>query len=290
MTSLRDPRLEKALEVAPDAHLRPDARTRQAIIQAASAAVQGQPARKPVAWWQPLWPAGGAGRMPWNAAFATVLLAGFVTLLWQGRPVPDARLDEAAPSAQRTQQAAPPAAQPAEAPATASDAAAPAGTMPPPSVPTAPAQAVRKKVQPPPAAAADPVPVPAPGLAAGNALGRAAPMATPDSPALQGWTELRITQGNQTWRLARADANALAAQVRRLAPTSGEGALPGAVSLRIAFAQGEDVLAELALGEEPWVRWTLLRGGFAGQWTAQADPGQLQTLQIELRRLGVPAR
>lgn len=115
-------------------------------------------------------------------------------------------------------------------------------------------------------------------------------MATPESPALQGWTELRITQGGQTRRLARADANALAAQVRRLAPTSGDGALPGAVSLRIAFAQEDEVLAELALGEEPWVRWTLLRAGFAGQWTAQADPGQWQTLQIELRRLGVPAR
>ncbi|HSV52147.1 MAG TPA: hypothetical protein VLJ57_08535, partial [Burkholderiaceae bacterium] len=111
-----------------------------------------------------------------------------------------------------------------------------------------------------------------------------------DSPALEGWNGLRITQGGETRRLARADASALAAQVRRLAPTAGGESLAGAVSLRIEFAQGDELLAVLELGEEPWVRWTLLRPGFAGRWAGQADRGQLQALQLELRRLGVAPR
>lgn len=370
MTSLRDPRFEKALEAAPDAHLRPDARTRQAVLQAAAAAVQPQSVRQPVAWWRRWWsgPAeGGAGRMPWNAAFATVLLAGFVTLLWQGQPVPDARLDDA-PVDKAARQSTPqvqsapsgtPAARPATPAKAAADSAAHAkpseraprqepapAAVPAPAIAqersseaatgavaqSAPPAPATREVQPPPpttqpsmstAAPAPPAPAPdqradaavapaqpsaraqasaalpalsappraaAPGLAAGGALGRAAPVAVPDSAALQGWTELRIAQGGQTLRIARADATALAAQVRRVAPTSGAGALPGTSSLRIAFAQGDEVLAELELGEPPWVRWTLLRAGFAGQWTAQADRGQLQTLQLELQRLGFTAR
>jgi hypothetical protein len=131
----------------------------------------------------------------------------------------------------------------------------------------------------------------APGLAAGSAFSRAAPASLPDSPAIEGWDTLRVTQGGQTWRVPRAQVTALAAQARRLAPTTGSGdALPGSVSQRIEFAQGDEVLAVLELGEERWVRWTLLRPAFAGRWTAQADRGQLMALQLELQRLGLPAR
>jgi hypothetical protein len=115
-------------------------------------------------------------------------------------------------------------------------------------------------------------------------------MAAADSPALEGWDGLRVTQGGQTWRLARTEAGALDAQVRRLAPTTGGDALPGAVSLRIELAQGDAVLAVLELGDAPWVRWTLLRPAFAGSWVGQADRGQLQSLQLELRRLGIGQR
>jgi hypothetical protein len=359
MTSLRDPRFEKALQAAPDAHLRPDAHTRQAVLAAAAAAVQTQSAHQPVAWWRRQWfggAGGGAGRMPWNAALATVLLAGFVTLLWQGQPVPDAQRAEA-PASEAMRQTAPSPAKPTQAPVAAGDAvpSIPPSTapspksapQPPPQAPPAPsakaaadadarADAPRSapRQEPVPAPAATPAPAiaqersseaaptssaqradaaaapaessasaqasaalseparaAAPGLAAGSALGRAAPVSTPDSAALQGWTELRITQGGQTRRIARADATALAAQVRRLAPAnSGESAMPRAPTLRIAFAQGDEVLAEFELGEPPWVRWTLLRAGFAGQWAAQADRGQLQTLQLELQRLGFTAR
>jgi hypothetical protein len=406
MTSLRDSRFEKALEAAPDAHLRPDARTRQAVLQAAAAAVQAQPARPPVARWRRWWSGGadgGAGRMPWNAAFATVLLAGFVTLLWQGQPVPDARLDDAppvtkpaeapavaadvvpsvppitappnAPSPPPTPQAqSAPSGAPAARPATPAKAAADSAARvappqsakrqePAPASAPAPAPApapaiaqersseagtgamapsapaiVTRELRPPPdtaqpasaaaasaaaslSPAARPMPAPradaaaatpesglrgltsaepaaparaaAPGLAAGNAFGRAAPLATHDPPALHGWTELRITQGGRTRRVARVEAAALAAlaeQMRRLVPIAGEGVLHGDTFVRIAFVQGDAVLAELELGEPPWVRWTLLRPGFAGQWTAQADRGQLLTLQLELQRLGFTAR
>lgn len=98
MKSLRDARLQQALTHAPDADLAPDASTRQAILQHAAAAVapaaQSAAARRP--WWRVLWPEPGASRMPWNAAFATVVLAGFITVLWQGRPVPEAQPDDAA--------------------------------------------------------------------------------------------------------------------------------------------------------------------------------------------------
>jgi hypothetical protein len=45
-------------------------------------------------WWRRLFGGGGTGaRMPWNAAFATVLVATFVAVLWHREPVPDAQLD-----------------------------------------------------------------------------------------------------------------------------------------------------------------------------------------------------
>jgi hypothetical protein len=61
--------------------------------------------------------------MPWNAAFATVLVATFVTVLWQREPVPDARLDGEA----RVAQSPAPAPMPpsAEAPPAASQSPAP---------------------------------------------------------------------------------------------------------------------------------------------------------------------
>jgi hypothetical protein len=389
MTELRDVRFQQALEAAPDAHMAPDVRTRLAIQNMAAAAVKPQPAASapvPAAWWHRLL-GSGSNRLPWNAAFATVLLAGFVTLLWHDKPVPDAQLDEAPaprassearPAAQVPQPVPSPAPNPAPVPmpAPARDSRA----EPPPPSPTSPqrqagatrtpsaeearspgqrqqpagganetrkqAQVRERETSPPvadqadanpgaaasqppvafpqsmsqaPAAAPAPAPAPAPaisaapkaaaeqsaradaapaptlraapGLAAGGAFSRAAPAASPDSPAIEGWDALRIAQDNRTWRVARAQATALAAQVRRLAPTTGGGdPLPGTVSQRIEFMQGDEPLAVLELGEEPWVRWTLLRPGFAGRWTAQADRGQLMSLQLALQRLGLPPR
>ncbi|MBN9409559.1 MAG: hypothetical protein J0H69_10455 [Burkholderiales bacterium] len=120
---LRDARLVRALEHAPDAHLRPDGAVRAAVLSAAREAVA--PPAAPVRPGWRAWFGGGRGAgMPWNAAFATLLVAGFVTLLWQGEPVPEARLDTppppAAPAAAPAEvPAAPGAASPAPAPAPA---------------------------------------------------------------------------------------------------------------------------------------------------------------------------
>jgi hypothetical protein len=83
MTELRDARLRKAMEEAPDATLRPPAGTRDAIRAAAHAAVE--PA------WRRWWPASGPGRTPWLAAFASLLVATLVVLVWHGQEVPGAR-------------------------------------------------------------------------------------------------------------------------------------------------------------------------------------------------------
>ncbi len=95
---LRDARLRRALEHAPDNEALPEARTREAILKmahnlaAATPPAATVPAAQP--WWRRLFGGGEArARMPWNAAFATLLVVGFVTVLWRQEPVPDARLD-----------------------------------------------------------------------------------------------------------------------------------------------------------------------------------------------------
>lgn len=104
---LRDARLVRALEHAPDTlePTQPAAAMRDAILRAAHEAVAvppPHPAARSGGWaalgavWD-RWM--GAGRMPWNAALATVLLAGFITLLWREEPVPPAQTDLPIPSA-----------------------------------------------------------------------------------------------------------------------------------------------------------------------------------------------
>ena len=100
---LRDPALRRALDHAPDRDATPDARTRDAILKMAhnlavapvSATGAAANSARAAPWWRRLF--GGSGeprsRMPWNAAFATLLVAAFVTVLWRSEPVPDARLD-----------------------------------------------------------------------------------------------------------------------------------------------------------------------------------------------------
>lgn len=132
--ALRDPALHRALDHAPDREARPDARTREAILKTAHnlaplpSAAPAAPARG--AYWRRWFGAAAdAGekpraRMPWNAAFATVLVAAFVTVLWHREPVPDARLDGEAQVAKAPAPAAP-AAAPAPAPSVAEASPAP---------------------------------------------------------------------------------------------------------------------------------------------------------------------
>ncbi|MBU1358390.1 MAG: hypothetical protein KKC79_16125 [Gammaproteobacteria bacterium] len=92
-----DIRIRQALAHAPDLNVAPDWRIRKAILDNAGAAVRAPTIheldQEIGPWWQRLGLGGGRSRMPWNAAFATVLIAGIVTVLWQREPVPGARLD-----------------------------------------------------------------------------------------------------------------------------------------------------------------------------------------------------
>lgn len=132
MTELRDARLKRALDHAPDAVLRPSDATRAAIksiaaeantgvVRAPTQLVRQVPLWHRVARW---WRAGesGARPMPWNAALATVLLASLVTLIWFEQPVPQAVPDDApakaagqTPADSRVPASQPPAAAVAEA-------------------------------------------------------------------------------------------------------------------------------------------------------------------------------
>ncbi|SFP97593.1 Meckel syndrome type 1 protein [Variovorax sp. OK605] len=159
---LRDPALRRALDHAPDRDAAPDPRTRDAILKMAhNLAAAPMPASGAAAnsasvlpWWRRLFGGGEPrSRMPWNAAFATVLVAAFVTVLWRSEPVPEARLDGEA----RVGGAASPAAQ---APAASSAPAAPAAATAP--EPAPPPSAAAKQA---PAAAPTPA-TPAPAIAA----------------------------------------------------------------------------------------------------------------------------
>jgi hypothetical protein len=138
MTELRDARLRKAMEEAPDAQVQPPARVREAIRAAAHGAVQSP--------WRRWWPASHAprGTLRWLAlASIAVLVAGVVlsgrwapSPVQQGEsmvaqapapaPVP-APPEQAAIAPAPAQPPAPPAAAPAPAPVVT---AGPAGALP----------------------------------------------------------------------------------------------------------------------------------------------------------------
>ncbi|MGJ7546683.1 hypothetical protein [Variovorax sp. LT1R16] len=133
---LRDPVLRRALENAPDQAATPDWRLGQSIRAMAHEAVAPSLPELPVAaqrpWWQRLLGIGAGGGVPWNAAFATVLVGVLVTMMWQREEVPGARLDGEQEKAAPAAAAPPPAAEIAQgvpapaAPAAPEPAAAPA--------------------------------------------------------------------------------------------------------------------------------------------------------------------
>lgn len=133
--ALHDPLLQQVLDHAPDQAATPDAALRQSIRVLAHEAVAPSLPAGPVGaerpWWQRLLGiGGGAGsRMPWNAAFATVLVGVLVTVIWQREPVPGAAPD--APMQER-----PAAPVPAAPPALVTPAPKPAEAPPPPPAPS----------------------------------------------------------------------------------------------------------------------------------------------------------
>lgn len=131
-----DPRLRRALDHAPDHSTVPDFRIGKRIRSMAHAAVAPETAQDLLPmlpeggqpWWRRLLFGSSAGRsnMPWNAAFATVLVGVLVTVLWQREPVPGPQLDSQAPA--KAKAPTPPAAP------------APASSAPPVSPTPAPSQ------------------------------------------------------------------------------------------------------------------------------------------------------
>lgn len=92
MTDMRDARFQKALQEAPDAGARPAPHVGQAIRDAARGALPTPP--RPLAmdtWWRRLWRSTAVPAAPWNAAFATLLVAVLVTVMWVRDPVPQAQ-------------------------------------------------------------------------------------------------------------------------------------------------------------------------------------------------------
>lgn len=131
---LQDDALRRALAHAPDHTAVPHWRLRKAILERGHDAVAPFPAmQEPETrpWWQRVAGLGSGSRMPWNAAFAAVLVATLVTVLWQREPMPGARPDgEARVAAQAPAVSAPPAPtepapQPESAPVLPSEPAAP---------------------------------------------------------------------------------------------------------------------------------------------------------------------
>lgn len=118
----RDRHLSQALAHAPDRHAAPPEHVSAQILAAAhrasDEAVRLLPGR-PAPWWRTPWGASGA--------LATLLMAGFLGLLWRGES-PGPAVDAPAPAAVQAPQAAP-AAAPEVAVATADEAAPRAATM-----------------------------------------------------------------------------------------------------------------------------------------------------------------
>jgi len=181
---LRDEALHRALLNAPDHTAAPNWRLRKAILDHAHEAVTpfaaaAEPEARP--WWQRFLGVGGPGgaRVPWNAAFATVLVGVLVAVLWQREPVPGARPDGEAgvrPPAQHSEAPVAPAPSPPAAPvpppvsppqaverALPSSQDIPGGPAPAPEVPAAPATSAGPAKDPsPPRPAERPAPTPTP--------------------------------------------------------------------------------------------------------------------------------
>jgi hypothetical protein len=301
VSDLRDARLKKALDSAPDAQSRPDARTRQAIHARARAAVASAAQDS---WWRRLL-GPDHRRMPWSAAFATVVMATLVTTLWHDREVPGARPDTAPAQPQQPQpQPQPaPAAKPAPEPAPRRQELAKA---PLPSRPTAPAQERRAErpvlkdedsraqatsgpQQTESARAADTAAAagtPTEQMArstAPAAPSAAARRAEPPAPGL--WTHARITLGGRSVDIERSQATRLRellSAVERGA--QGQEPLEGDGTARVELSREGAVVDVLEIiGTQ--IRWTRHRAGERSTFIVKPGPTQLQALMSEIDRL-----
>ncbi|NPC58893.1 hypothetical protein [Caenimonas soli] len=285
MSDMRDARLRRALESAPDADLLPDRRTRRAVLDAARQALAPPP---PAAWWQKLWQGMGNRSMPWNAALASVVIATLVTVLWREREIPTAMPDMAQtrePSPAAEPPVVSPPAQPSAA-VTPPPAATPARKPAPATTKPQPAESPRERRA---EAAVDAMrdqeqrelakSVPSPQSAAPGAPA----MSRAESTAAIHWTHLRIASQGRTWEVAREQAPGLAQLLNGMAREArSQEALEAAVTHRIELTrEGQPAgVIELAGAQ---LRWTL--AGLGGTYTTRPEPARLQALREEINRL-----
>ncbi|GAA4352875.1 hypothetical protein GCM10023165_42670 [Variovorax defluvii] len=272
---LCDDRLRRALAHAPDHGAMPDWRTRKTILEQAHEAVApslpAAPSRPARAWWQRLLGLGGPGgdgRMPWNAAFATVLIAVLVTVLWQREPVPGARLDGEAPAA------APPGAA-AESPSAPAAAAAPAAPVaePPPAPAAVPAPSPQASERVLPSSEDIPgTPLPPPAAASSAAAGAAGAAASRDaSPeGLRRETE----RSASTQRFAAPSAPAPGAARDAVEAQRPAAAAPAAPVPRAA--EPGELPSFAALSQ--WSRMTITPRGGTGRSLSRRDAMELNAL------------
>lgn len=303
MTHLRDARLYKALEFAPDQAQAPAKSVSDAIQFEALKALQPMVAKPPLepppgrwarikAWWLP------ADHMPWNAALASLLLASLVTLVWRGEDTPGAEPGAppalpvaAAPGATPTPEPAP--AAPKSAPRPQADAARERSTAPvararpavpadvavadaaPPvqfqaqaPVPAPPTVAPRSDVSPALAEAVANVPQPsalraAPPAKAGQSLARAESSGALTSP--------KTGAAAEVWTALRITPAGVASGVQRLPSPAWVGLVRRllAVAVTPAALEGEPTLEiELLQGDMPLGRLAL-----AGPWVRWTPTG-----------------
>ncbi|MEP6720948.1 MAG: hypothetical protein ABJA77_05855 [Variovorax sp.] len=287
-----DPALRRALENAPDHSTVPDFRIGKAIRRMAHQAVasdegaqdllpmlpEGQP------WWHRLlFGSGGKTRMPWNAAFASVLVGVLVTVLWQREPVPGPQLDSQAPAAAKS---AAPAAVPEPAqPEASAPAAAPRIALPPtvteaPSLPgprtplVVPDLPFQLNLPPPPAGARKSEPR---GGMADEAQRRAAPSAP--APAIAA-APAAPSIANDAAVAAAPERRAAARAREEAAPPAPAGAVAGAGSQAKSSSSVRTEASEppsfAALSQ--WTRMTIVPANGPTRSFTRAEARDLGTL------------
>jgi Meckel syndrome type 1 protein len=289
MTQMRDPRLQRALGAAPDADAVPSDATRRTIREAARDALLRKAARAP--WWR-RWLGEPRERMPWNAAFATVLVAVLVGLLWHEQEVPGVRPEsEPTKGAKEAGKEAPKEVAketPKEAaqPAAAADAAPPIRreNPPPPPKPAPPQKAARQagnapRTQAPPQPAAAPAPAPE---RESRRAERAEPLAqrAPNAPMPGAAPPAELRDNKATRDSAAADSKPSMAAGARAARSEAFAAPRAWTAMRV---HSDERTRTLARDEAPRLSQSV-QAAVNAAMTADAFEPQGTVLRIELLR------